>query len=56
MRRYDTGFPNDEPEAVIAERVEAIAFDLERIAEACEAIAADRDDDFEGFSYSGGPL
>lgn len=38
MRRYDSSFPNDPPEVIVAERIEAIAYDLERIAEALETI------------------
>lgn len=36
-RSYDTSWP-DEPEAIVAERIEAIAYDLERIADALEVL------------------
>ena len=36
MRRYDYFVPEDPPELVMAERIEAIAYDLERIADALE--------------------
>jgi hypothetical protein len=36
MRRYEFHVPNDPPEMVMAERLEAIAADLERIADAME--------------------
>ena len=36
-RRYEFHVPNDPPEMVAAERLEAIAADLERIADALEA-------------------
>lgn len=35
-RRYDFHVPEDNPEIVIAERMEAIAADLERIADKLE--------------------
>ena len=36
MRRYEFHTPTDPPEIVMAERLEAIAADLERIADALE--------------------
>ena len=39
MRRYDTHFPEDSPEAIVCERIEAIAYDLERIADSQVRIA-----------------
>lgn len=44
MRRYDYHVPEDSPEIVIAERVESIATDLERIADALEGEHAETAD------------
>lgn len=40
-RRYTTTWDGDPPEIVISERIEAIAYDLERIADVLEEIAGD---------------
>lgn len=36
MRRFETNYDSDPPEIVMAERLDAIARDLERIADALE--------------------
>lgn len=42
-RRFDFHVPEDNPEIVKAERLEAIAADLERIAESLENLEDDED-------------
>lgn len=52
MRRHDFSVPDDPPELVAAERLESIAFDVERVADALEALAAEHGDaDFEGWAF-----
>lgn len=45
MRRYEYHFPNDPPEVVVTERVDAIAQDLERIADALEELTENSEGD-----------